>query len=192
MRGLAATLTKEDLLITRRLTRLAAVTVLATGVTLPLTALAARADLGDADGASAAAAAACGSIGVGAAAPGGAGGLGNVNGGDGGDAAGTSVDCAAAAAPGLDVSGDGDFFGDQQNLGDRSGGDTTIEGSNFETRADCSVRTAVIGGNQTSSGSDANEQDPESSDCIRRLAINSDGANQTSDFAREESEDNNS
>src|SRR5689334_5999734 len=56
---------------------------------------------------------------------------------------------------------------------------TTVQGNNYRTIADCSVSTVVDGGNQTSS-SDTNAQTPESSDCIRRLSINSPGANTTS------------
>jgi hypothetical protein len=166
-----------------------AATVLAAGVTIPLTTLVARADVGDLDSGSAAAAAACGSIGVGASSPGGAGGTGGTQGGNGGNAAASGLACAADAAPAVDLSGGGDFFGDQVNIGDRSGGDTTIEGDAFETSVDCSVSATIAGDNQSSTGNGAGALAPESSDCLRRQAINSDGANSTSSTAREESGD---
>jgi hypothetical protein len=162
---------------------------LAAGVSLPLTSLVARADVGDLDSGSAAAAAACGSIGVGASSAGGIGGNGGTQGGNGGDAAASGLACAADAAPAVDLSGGGDIFGDQQNLGDRSSGDTTVEGDLFSTTADCSVTATVAGDNQSSTGNGADSLNPESSDCIRRSAINSDGANSTSSTALEESQD---
>jgi hypothetical protein len=163
----------------------AAAVALTTGVAIPLTTAVARADVGDLADATGAAAASCGTIGTAASSPGGAGGLGGVIGGDGGNGAASGIACAAAAAPGVDLSGGGDFFGDQVNIGDRSGGDTTIEGDSFNTSVDCSVRTTTNGKNQSSTGSRTTSAS--SSDCLRRLSQFSPGANSDSGFAVDES-----
>jgi hypothetical protein len=60
-----------------------------------------------------------------------------------------------------------------------------VEGTAYVTTADCSVDAVISGDNQSSTGDDGAA--PSSSDCLRRLAIDSPGANATTDAAIEES-----
>jgi hypothetical protein len=63
---------------------------------------------------------------------------------------------------------------------------TTVEGNAFVLSADCSVSATVSGDNQASTGLDAGALSPSSSDCVRREAIDSPGANTTDGSAVEE------